>query len=907
MLFFQKLTRSKIILTALLKIFTVTLFIACPENGTDNALTKTGLESAINEANALLDSITISEDGAGLSQGARYAARSDHEAFEEEINMAENILANAKKQNEIDTAREKLLEAKAAFEAVIKTKAGPTTEMVKFNAPDAVYDGTGIVTGFGSGERYLLYPLRIDPANDSVTIEAKVKITSDSLDPAALGINGTGFVSIAGANRKGYMLLTPQNIRYAGTIGTGGSGTIQLLWNSWVNGEEYIFRSTINNGRIAHRVFNTDMQQLTVYTGITGHFSNDVFYAAIGGTSVQNMEWSQIKVTVNDEEKPINTLLPQSTFPSLSASARTARLLVNEQGSVSYNAAAAGGAPAEVTAVSDAPDIVRVDSHLDGKILFTGLKAGSAVITVTNNADPLLAEKITVTVIEVNFPESDDYGSLAGKTYPAAGADSAYTDGDLMITFDNQPSLTAGMGIYIFDRDSGETVDAVYFAGETQTALGSSNNVINVGSQLVRVIGSSVYITPHFGKLKYNRRYCVGIPSGAVTAELNGKNFAGLSNNKANAAWSFTTRAEPVLSASVPVTVNAQSQDANFRTVYGALSAIASKEGNWTINVAPGVYNDLVHYAANAANQTIVINGTGGAKYGSDVTLQYTVSNLLNSGDGETQRRPSFFFSGANLVLKNITLKNASARSPGYDPGQAEAVYFANGNVSDGTRRTFAAYNCSFLSHQDTIQTSGKNWFYKCYIEGDTDYIWGTAEVCLLEECELLSVNDPNKSSKDAVLLVARTGSTAAAVPTVGKGYVIYNSKVKTENGMTTYFGRNAGGNNTFYDQTAVIKTAFTNEGSGKIADTIWNNAGVFLDGAKEHVGRKIYGNTVNGQALDTGKLLANTTIMTPELYNAEYGSRESILNRVYNKSGAYEAAMSVWNISGLKTEFGAD
>ena len=500
----------------------------------------------------------------------------------------------------------------------------------------------------------------------------------------------------------------------------------------------------------------------------------------------------------------------------------------------------------------------------------------------------------------------DDYGSLADRLYPAPGATGAYAEGDLIITFDNQPSLASGMQVFIHDKDTGETVDTVNSANETQIALGSANNEIKVGSQLVRVVDKSVYITPHFGKLKYNKSYFVAIPSGAVTAVLNGKTFAGFSDDKAIATWSFTTRTEPVLNVSAPVTVEgSQNSTADFRTVYGALSAIASKPGNWTINVAPGVYNDLVHYAAGA-EQTIVINGTGGAKYGADTVIQYAVSNFLNSGSGETQRRPSFFFSGANLVLKNITLKNTSARAPGYDPGQAETIYFANGNVSDGKRRTFAAYNCSFLSHQDTIQTSGKNWFYKCYIEGDTDYIWGTAEVCLLEECELVSVNDPNKSNKEAILLVARTGSTADTAPAVGKGYVIYNSKVITQTGMTTYLGRNAGGN-TFYDQTAVIKTAFTNEGSGKVADTIWKNAGVFLEGAAEHAGRKIYGNNVNGTPLDTGKLSANTAIMTAELYNAEYANRELILNRVYNKAGSYEAASSLWDISGLKVEFGSD
>src|SRR6185295_8158727 len=129
-----------------------------------------------------------------------------------------------------------------------------------------------------------------------------------------------------------------------------------------------------------------------------------------------------------------------------------------------------------------------------------------------------------------------------------------------------------------------------------------------------------------------------------------------------------------------------------------------------TINVAAGTYNELVHYTGpgGATAPTITIAGPAGNSKGDNCVIQYTNGNSMNGG---TQTRPSAYFSGANLVLQNITLKNTGVRSV---VGQAEALYFAGGAAF-----TLAAFNSSFLSNQDTIQTSGRNWFYNCYVEGN--------------------------------------------------------------------------------------------------------------------------------------------------------------------------------------------
>jgi len=55
--------------------------------------------------------------------------------------------------------------------------------------------------------------------------------------------------------------------------------------------------------------------------------------------------------------------------------------------------------------------------------------------------------------------------------------------------------------------------------------------------------------------------------------------------------------------------------------------------------------------------------------------------------------------------------------------------------------------------------------------------------LCYSEECELVSVRDPNRNMRDAIIFVSRTPTIGG---TVGKGYVLSNSRVTTwENALT--------------------------------------------------------------------------------------------------------------------------
>jgi hypothetical protein len=586
--------------------------------------------------------------------------------------------------------------------------------------------------------------------------------------------------------------------------------------------------------------------------------------------------------------------------PALTLSASTVNLNKGASTSVTATANALGGALSGVTAVSADPTIATAsvaNGATNSTITLSGLKGGVTTVTVTNTGDTNSASNTkTILVSVAAYASSDPYGSIALLAYPAPGATNAYTDGELALTFDGPPTLNTGGLLKIFALADGSEVDSIAFAGETQT-FGTA--VINVGSQLVRVSGNTVFFTPHLGKLAYGTGYYVAIPTTSITGTLTGVAFNGLSNLNTVATWKFTTRAAPTLSAAGVTVDGGQSSTANFRTLQGALGGLAAglpTATTVTINVAAGTYRELVHYTGPGATQTINIIGPAGNTRGDNCIVQYANGNMIN---GSTSTRASVYFTGTNVVLQNITLKNTGVRSV---VSQAEALYFAGGSAF-----TLAAFNSSFSSNQDTIQSSGRNWFYNCYIEGNVDFIWGTADAALFENCSLRFINDVGGGAASYGLFVARTGATiaAAANGTVPKGYVLLNSTVSVDANVTAYFGRDAGPG-AFYDQAALVNVVFS--GAGMIAAGIWNVTTPPLSlGDSSYVGWKSAGcSGLNLAALTTDP----KTSATIAGQATEYDTRDHILNRVVTvTAGApsgFQAAATTWDVSSLATAWGA-
>lgn len=494
-------------------------------------------------------------------------------------------------------------------------------------------------------------------------------------------------------------------------------------------------------------------------------------------------------------------------------------------------------------------------------------------------------------------------GAVSAQTfYPVNGtADAAY-DAQLVVTFDAEPELVPGSFVTIYDAN-GAVADQIGFTDETQVF--ADGKEVAVGSQLVRKDGKSVYIQPHFGKIAPGATYSVEIPADAIKAE----GFGGVSKG----AWSFSTKTAPAaVTDGATITVNNSMDAANkadFHSIQAALSFVEKNQGTYTISLAPATYYELLHYNGTA---NIILQGPKDNKRGDNVIIKYINCNDMNT---KQDTRVVFLFTGANLTLENLTIINATdprkvyVSTMKYASGnaQAETLFFYH-----GTGKTLNAYNCSFKSLQDTMQVSGKCWFYNCYVEGDVDYVWGTAEVALFEECDFHSVFSPLSGKDRAYMFETRVGEEGK--PLINKGYVLYNSRVQVDSRQNAYYGRRATAVEKakipYYDQCAIVNVEFW--GEGNIGDMRWyvGKAPRVIGNSKD-VGWKEYNvsfKKITGKKpSDTSKRYKDAGDIEKKTYKAEYSNRDVIMNRVFNiEKGAYEADTTApWDINQLARDRG--
>ncbi|MDR0707643.1 MAG: Ig-like domain-containing protein [Treponema sp.] len=729
----------------------------------------------------------------------------------------------------------------------------PLVRLIKFNAPDAVYDGTGAVTGFGSGEKYLIWGQKINPASDTVAIQARVKFAATS------GHNGVGFISVNGSTRGGYSLLTAQNIKNTGAGSLGGSSfSPGITWETGADAQSYVLKAEITGGNFVFTVYDSDG---TTELGVKGGFSaaagypeTAAIYAAIGGTQVQQGTWSDIKVTYNGTEYGINALEPQSALPILTVSPTEKSVVKGGQESVAYTATASGGAPAAVDAVSSDESVVRVDGAADGTITFTGLAAGAAVITVTSSAAPSLIARINVTVTD--FPASDNYGDLSARAHPGPGAVNVYEDEELSIAFDAEPSFGAGQ-IYIYDASNDSIADAIKLTGETNT-YGQRLN-LNVADQLVRKEGNKVVIIPHSGALAAGKEYYVAIPNDVIKGALNSQTFTGFS--PASKSWKFTVRPAHTTSGAT-ITVG-KSGASDFRTVQAALNAAASGSGAVAIEIDAGMYRENLDWRSS---RPLTIKGKDG-EANADVVIAFENCDALNPG---TSGRPLFLINqnAAAVTIQNLTIENTRVKMNSGD--QAETVYF------NSTGGTLIAKNARFVSRQDTLQLKGFCWFFECYIAGDVDFIWGANDLALFESCEINARTDNRNPSNPAYVLQARTLANK-------KGFVFVDCNFTADENRTgtVYMARtNGAGSDSStdgWDSVAIIKSRVD---TAKYAGAFWNKDGktIYPSAGAVNCGLREYGNTDStGAPLNTSERDGANYVMSHEEFSANYSTRQMI------------------------------
>ncbi|MGA9211817.1 pectinesterase family protein [Kaistella sp.] len=138
----------------------------------------------------------------------------------------------------------------------------------------------------------------------------------------------------------------------------------------------------------------------------------------------------------------------------------------------------------------------------------------------------------------------------------------------------------------------------------------------------------------------------------------------------------------------------------------------------------------------------------------------------MGLGRNNTFFTPTFLVEANDVVLKNLTIENSAG-----DIGQAIALSINANRVG--------ILHCKILGNQDTLYLTGegKHYFKDCFIEGTTDFIFGSA-TAFFENCEIVS-------KKDSYI-------TAASTPENTKfGFVFNDCKFISTKGVSkVYLGR---------------------------------------------------------------------------------------------------------------------
>ena len=622
------------------------------------------------------------------------------------------------------------------------------------------------------------------PVGSNKNIGIATNITSDNQNFYYAGFNGNGRMQAGKATGNANDLKGYQNTGDGTTVNTEKDFVYYKWRYEYNNGVINFYSNDLfmgKNGALANYTPGEN------YSGTIGVYTCGASFE-VASVRIGRLDENLTKLII--ETADTNFALLWGKYLRRIKSEHALGIKVGDTAEFTITATDASGQDDTWNATSTNPQVLSLSAtsgNSGDKLTVTAVGVGTATIKITNGSNAYSAREITFEVEDAMGFVPDQYGDISGKVYPNVGANAAYTDGEFMIAFDTEPQILEQSGaIYIYNYETGEVSDTIYFANDRSSVHEFRRGAkLNEDSQRIRIDGNNLYFTPHFENLAYTTKYYVVIANQVIEGTLNGKTFTGFSPN--DKTWYFTTKAAPVIAGSTISVDGSQDSTADFRTIQAALSyAMANKLDDVEIQIEPGTYRELLSYKYDA---NITLRGMGTAKYGQDVVIEYKNAEKINSGTDN--RGLTYFSTNKTLNLVNLTLKNAADKAT---YGQAETIYFNNDNG------TLIAFNCSFISEQDTILTKGVNWFYDCYIEGNTDFIWGYASACVFEVCEIHLVSD------GSYIFQARS-------PAGSRGYVLLNCDLITDTAGESYFAR-SGGDSNYFDNVSIINCRISGAGT---------------------------------------------------------------------------------------------
>lgn len=168
----------------------------------------------------------------------------------------------------------------------------------------------------------------------------------------------------------------------------------------------------------------------------------------------------------------------------------------------------------------------------------------------------------------------------------------------------------------------------------------------------------------------------------------------------------------------------AQDGTGDFKTVQEAMQAVPDFRNKTTsIFIKNGIYKEKLNLSASKRNVKLI----GESVEKTILTFDDWAQKKNTFGEEKgTSGSSSCYIYGDNFSAENITFQNTAG-----PVGQAVALFVA------GDKAKFV--NCRMLGFQDTLYTYGKGsrqYYYKCYIEGTVDFIFGSS-TAVFEDCDI--------------------------------------------------------------------------------------------------------------------------------------------------------------------------
>ena len=194
----------------------------------------------------------------------------------------------------------------------------------------------------------------------------------------------------------------------------------------------------------------------------------------------------------------------------------------------------------------------------------------------------------------------------------------------------------------------------------------------------------------------------------------------------------------------------AQDGSGNYLHVQQALDAVpVHNKKPVTIFIKNGVYKEKLHLDSSKPFVTL----SGEDEFKTILTYDDHTGKVSTKGDTiNTRTSASFLVTANNFTAEHLTIQNDA----GFSAGQAVGL------ESDGDKASF--YNCRIVGNQDILFTNNDNsrqYFKDCYIEGTTDFIFGSS-TAWFEHCHI-------HSKKNSHVTAASTPATRAF------GYVFHD------------------------------------------------------------------------------------------------------------------------------------